>query len=327
MKLTTYRITPDQYPELLKQIHPQPKYLDVAGDIPSDDHKFLCVIGSRNPSPYGIEACRKIILGLQDQPVVIVSGMAIGIDSIAHEAALDAGLKTIAFPGSGLSLESLYPSSRRGLALRIIEAGGALMSSFKPEQGGDVWTFPVRNRWMAGMSHAILIVEGKEGSGTLGTATYATELNRNVLIVPGSIFSDLSYGPLSLLKDGATPVTTAEEVLSELTFAGERLAKIARSPERLAASLALKKKAEEARLAKAAALAKKKAAMIPPVDVNQIIMSIEEKNVYESLKGKSLSATELIEKTGLTISTLNIAISGLEMNGLVGQKSGRYERL
>lgn len=318
MNFSTHKLYPHQYPELLKQIRPVPKSFDVAGDIPSDDHKFLCVVGSRTHSDYGKEACRKIILGLAGQPVVIVSGLAIGIDSIAHEAALDAGLKTIAFPGSGLSPKVLYPVSRRSLAARIVEAGGALMSPFLFDQTGTNWTFPVRNRLMAGMSHAVLIVEGRPGSGTLGTATYATELNRNVLIIPGSIFSDLSYGPHLLMKEGATPVTNAEEVMSELGFAEERLAKVARSPERLAATLNEINKLETKRMAG------KMAEHSPRVDVSQLVLSDEEKTVYECLRIQPLTATDIVEKTSLPISVFNITISELEMKGLVRERGGRY---
>jgi DNA processing protein len=321
MKLTTYTITPEHYPELLKQIHPKPNHLDVAGTIPSDNYKFLCVVGSRTPSPYGIEACRKIILGLQGQPVVIVSGMAIGIDSIAHEAALEAGLKTIAFPGSGLSLHALYPASRRNLAEKIINSGGGLISPFPKDQTGAIWTFPIRNRLMAGISHATLIIEGRKGSGTLGTATYATELNRNVLIIPGSIFSELSYGPLLLMKEGATPVTCAEEVMNELTFSGERLAKVVRSPERLATTLGDIKKKELARLAGTAI---NKTDSLIRYDINKLSLSPEEKMIMENLKNGTLSATDLIEKTSLSTSMLNITISELEMKNLVVQEGGSY---
>lgn len=322
MKMTTRRITPEKYPWLLQQIEPMPKFLEVAGSIPPDDQKFLCVVGSRTPSSYGIETCRKLILELQGQPVVIVSGMAIGIDSIAHEAALDAGLKTVAFPGSGLSPDVLYPPSRRNLAERIIDSGGALVSSFKPDQAGAPWTFPVRNRWMAGMSHAVLIVEGMKGSGTLGTATYATELNRNVLIIPGSIYSELSYGPLLLLKEGATPVTCAAEIMDELTFTEERVAKVARSPERLAATLAEMKRKEEARLA--GKMFEETRTNASRVNLDALSLSPEERGVCECLKNGSVNATELIEKTGLTVTALNITISELEMKGLVTQNGGRY---
>ncbi len=321
-----YTIFPEQYPELLQQISSKPKHLDVIGILPDDSYTFLCVIGSRTPSPYGIEACRKIILELQGQRVVIISGLAIGIDSIAHEAALDAGLITVAFPGSGLLPEVLYPASRRGLAERIVESGGALISSFKPDQTGAPWTFPVRNRWMAGMSHAVLIIEGREGSGTMGTATYATELNRDVLIVPGSLFSDLSHGPLLLMKEGATPVTSGSEVMSELKFAEERLQKVPRSPERLAAMLAKRKKLEEMRLAgkHISSQSVPRPSGISRINLEQLDLSPEERKICELLKYESLNSTQLIEKTGLPVTTLNITISELEMKGLVAQSGGRY---
>lgn len=322
MKLTTHRITPDKYPWLLQQIEPMPKFLEVAGTIPPDDQKFLCVVGSRTPSSYGIETCRKLILELACQPIVIVSGMAIGIDSIAHEAAIEAGLKTIAFPGSGLSPDVLYPPSRRGLAERIIESGGALISSFSPEQTGAPWTFPVRNRWMAGMSHAVLIVEGMRGSGTFGTATYATELNRNVLIIPGSIYSELSYGPLLLMKEGATPVTCGEEIMSELVFTEDRLAKTPRSPERLAATLADMKRKEEARLA--GKMMEEMQTSHSRINLDALSLSPEERSVCEHLRNGPLNATELIEKLGFTVMMLNITISELEMKGLVAQSGGKY---
>src|ERR1035437_1752316 len=117
MNITT--ITEKQYPFLLRQIKPLPPSMDLAGVLPSDENKFLCVIGSRINSNYGEDACRKIIRGLEGYPIVIVSGLAIGIDSISHDAALEVGLKVIAFPGSGLSHSSLYPPSRRYLAKKI----------------------------------------------------------------------------------------------------------------------------------------------------------------------------------------------------------------
>jgi len=206
----------DQYPFLLKQIARLPATMDIVGSLPTDDHSFLCVIGSRNHSPYGEEACRQLIGGLKGYPVVIVSGLAIGIDSIAHEAALDTGIKTVAFPGSGLARGVLYPHSKRKLADRIVTSGGALISPFEFDQPSMNWTFPARNRLMAGMSHATLVIEARQGSGTLLTAEYATDFNRDILAVPGSIFSELSYGPHMLIERGAVPITTSLDILKAL---------------------------------------------------------------------------------------------------------------
>ena len=209
-------ITKDDYPLLLKTIGKLPARMYVCGDIPDDDHKFLCVIGSRNNSEYGRQVCKDIIFGLQGAPVVIISGLAIGIDSLAHEFAIEAGLKTVAIPGSGLDRSVMYPSSRRELAKKILDSGGAIVSPFEMKQSGARWTFPVRNSIMAGMSHAVLMIEAREKSGTLITAGNALDFNRDLLAVPGSIFSDLSKGTNQQLRSGATAVTCALDVLEAL---------------------------------------------------------------------------------------------------------------
>ncbi len=218
MSVEIQKIHKSEYPYLLQQISSLPECLYVAGTIPPDDMKFLCVIGSRKYSNYGEEVCRSIIHGLKGYPVVIVSGLALGIDSIAHEVALEADLKTIAFPGSGLLPEVIYPQCHLGLANRIVESGGALISPFEMDNAGGLWTFPFRNRLMAGISHATLLVEGRRGSGTLITANNANEFCRDVFVIPGSIFSDLSYGAHTLLRQGATAVSSSEDVLESLGF-------------------------------------------------------------------------------------------------------------
>lgn len=212
---------PEQFPKLLREITDPPKKLFIKGELPSDEMKFLCVVGSRKYSPYGKEACQTLIEGLRGYDVVIVSGLALGIDAIAHEAALDAGLTTIAIPGSGLGDNVLYPSTHRNLAKRILDAGGALISEFEENFRATPYSFPQRNRIMAGISHATLIIEAEEMSGTLITSKFATEYNRDVLTVPASIFSGNSYGPHMLLRLGATPVRKSEDILEALGLKSE----------------------------------------------------------------------------------------------------------
>ncbi len=214
----TYRILlPDQFPELLQKIPSVPKKLYIEGNLPPDeDTAYLCVVGSRKYSQYGADACRELILGLAGYNICIVSGLALGIDAIAHEAALSAGLPTIAFPGSGLNRTVLYPQRNHQLARRILEAGGALISEYEMDFQATDWSFPQRNRLMAGISHATLIVEAKEKSGTLITATYTSDFNRDTLAVPGSIFSPLSVGPNSLIYDGAAAIRTSDDILFAL---------------------------------------------------------------------------------------------------------------
>jgi DNA processing protein len=207
------------WPTPLLEIPEPPKQLFIRGTIPDTSLIYLCVVGTRKYTPYGKEVCKKLIAGLRGYNVVIVSGLALGIDSIAHEAALDAGLKTIAIPGSGLGESVLYPKSNLGLAKRILETGGALISELEENESAATWTFPQRNRIMAGICKATLVIEAEVKSGTLITSRLATEYNRDVLTVPHSIFSSTGDGPLLLMRLGATPVGDSIDVLEALGLA------------------------------------------------------------------------------------------------------------
>lgn len=206
----------EEIPVLLSEIADPPKQLYVRGKLPSEDYKWLAVVGSRTCTPYGRQAVRHLVGGLKGQKVVIVSGLAYGIDAEAHKAALDAGLPTVAVPGSGLDWNTLYPKANIGLAREILAAGGALLSEFEPHAQARDFMFAQRNRIMVGLTHATLVVEAKERSGSLITARLATEYNRDLLVVPGSIFSPESKGTHQFLRLGATAVGTPEELLQAL---------------------------------------------------------------------------------------------------------------
>jgi DNA processing protein len=203
------------FPELLLEINDPPKSLRIAGDLPRQQ-KYLCVVGSRKYSDYGRAVCEKLIEGLRGYPITIVSGLAIGMDAIAHRAALKAGLKTIGVPGSGLGEKALYPRTNFMLAQEIVERGGALLSEFPDDFKPHLYSFPQRNRIMAGMCHATLIVEAELKSGTLITSKYAIEYNRDVFTIPNSIFSKTSEGPHMLLRLGATPITQSSDIVTAL---------------------------------------------------------------------------------------------------------------
>src|SRR3990167_8695121 len=220
------KLGPNKFPKLLSEINDPPDELFLIGEIPSDDHVFLAVVGSRKFTSYGKQAAEQIIAGLKGFPIIIVSGLAIGIDSIAHNAALNAGLTTIAIPGSGLNDDVLYPASNRALAKKIVERGGALISPFKPDFKATEWSFPARNRIMAGMSQAVLLIEAEEKSGTGITARLALDYNRDVYAVPGSIFSPTSRGTNALIAGGATPITQSADLLTALGFEVRDNAKI-----------------------------------------------------------------------------------------------------
>lgn len=207
-----------EFPPLLSEIPHPPEKLFCAGNLPKEENKILCVVGSRKNTSYGREACEKLIQGLSGYPITIVSGLALGIDSIAHESAIKNGLQTIAVPGSGLEPKVLYPQSHIRLAEKIISNDGGMLSEFEPNFKATPWSFPQRNRIMAGMSGAVLIIEAGEKSGTLITARLALDYNRDVFVVPGDIFSQTSKGSNSFLRLGAEPVTSSEDILKTLGF-------------------------------------------------------------------------------------------------------------
>jgi len=211
-----YEICGEQIPFQLTQIPGPPKKLYVMGVLPKPSTKIICIIGSRKYSSYGEEVTKKLISGLKGYDICIVSGLAIGIDGIAHRAAMDAGLTTIAFPGSGLNSDVIYPRQHTDLANDIVLSGGALISEFRPDQHAFRWTFPVRNRLMAGISEALVVIEAGEKSGTLITSRLALDYNKNIGAVPGDIFSPLSIETNKLIRNGATPITCSEDILEIL---------------------------------------------------------------------------------------------------------------
>jgi DNA processing protein len=217
-KFPLYIVSPTKTLPLLKEIPDPPTKIYIRGTLPSKETKFLCVVGSRAFTSYGEEVCKKLIAGLRGYNICIVSGLALGIDTIAHKSALEAGLLTIAVPGSGLDPKILYPRANIKLAEKILDAGGAIISEEDPMYRATPYSFPKRNRIMAGMSHAVLVIEAVLKSGTLITSKYATDYNRDVFTVPGSIFSNRSEGPHMLIRLGATPVCTSADILEALGF-------------------------------------------------------------------------------------------------------------
>ncbi len=209
--------TDPRYPALLQEIPDAPFLLYVLGkrtDTPIHMDKTIAVVGTRKVTPYGAAVTQKLVTELVDAGCAIVSGMAYGVDAIAHETAMAAGGKTIAVLGCGIDI--IAPPSNARLYHAIADGGGAVVSEMplglRPNKG----LFPARNRIISGLSLGVLVTEGADDSGALITARNAAEQGRDVFAVPGPITSPYSKGPSRLLKQGATLVESAEDIMEEL---------------------------------------------------------------------------------------------------------------
>ena len=212
-----------KYTEVLGTIAVMPKMLYYYGKIPQKRTKTVAIVGSRHNTRYGEEVAYQLGYALAKHGVIVISGLAYGIDSIGHQAALDAGGTTIAILGTPIN--EIYPRNHRKLATEIIETGGAIISEYAP--GTKVYpktSFLERNRIISGLSDIVVVVEAAERSGSLNTATHALEQGKEVFAVPGNITSPYSQGCNKLIRQGAFPYTEPDDILREL-FPEEFLAR------------------------------------------------------------------------------------------------------
>src|SRR5881227_41018 len=202
------------YPKSLREIHAPPIVLYVWGDLQERDHHAIGVIGARRTTHYGTESAKKLAYQLAYAGLTVISGLARGIDTAAHQGALAAKGRTIAAIGSGLS--KLYPPENQALAEKIRNGNGAIVSEFSMEIEPDRQTFPMRNRIISGWSHGILVVEAGANSGALITASQALEQGRSVYAVPGHINAPSAIGSNRLIQQGAKLVMDASDILDDL---------------------------------------------------------------------------------------------------------------
>ncbi len=266
------------YPKLLKEIYAPPPIIFYRGALPKADDFLLAVVGTRKFSIYGQQVAISLTRALAEQGLTIVSGLALGIDSLAHNATLDVNGKTLAVLGSGIEANNIYPTSNRFLSEKIINQGGCVLSEHPLGTPPLKQHFPRRNRIIAGLSLGTLVVEAPEKSGALITAQFALEQNREVFSVPGPITSLASAGTNNLIKMGARAVTNADDILECLNL----------------------KKATAYLVASAI-----------------IAESAEEEKVLNNLKLEPLHVDELTRLTALPISTLQATLTIMEMKGKV----------
>lgn len=216
MKGMMREIGPQDFPRGLKEIPGAPGTLFLRGTLPPKGHKLLAVVGSRALSPYGRHICASLIQGLSGYPISIVSGLALGADAVAHEAALSANLHTLAVLASGVDDASISPRANFPLATRILESGGGIISESPEGYAPFPSDFPKRNRIVAGVADAILIIEAGERSGTLITARLASEYNRDLMCVPHRATDPGGYGAALFIRLGAALITEPSHILEVL---------------------------------------------------------------------------------------------------------------
>lgn len=276
----------ENYPKLLGEIYDPPVVLYYKGDASFWNNKAIGVVGTRKITGYGKMVTEQFTKGLVLANLTIVSGLARGVDSQAHWTTVLQGGKTIAVLGGGLN--QIYPPENRNLAEEIVKSGGAVISEFSPDEPSMPGNFPSRNRIISGLSLGVLVTEAATDSGSLITAREALEQGREVFAIPGPITSDLSKGPIDLIKQGAKPVTSVEEILDELGI-------------------------------------NKVASTKPPVLSKDL--TEQESKILELLQNEQMHVDEICRKLNLPSSSVSATLLKMEISGLVQSLgSGSYSK-
>ncbi len=286
------------YPERLKEIYDPPLTLYVRGEGAVLSEPCLAVVGTRHPTPYGIGMAERLSCDLAARGLIITSGMARGVDTAAHRGALAAKGRTVAVFGTGIDV--IYPRENEKLAKQILDLGGALVSEFPTGTFAAPQNFPIRNRIISGLSAGVLVVEAGEYSGTRITARCALEQNRELFAVPGNVTNRNSWGPNTLIKQGAKLTATWEDVWEEL-------------PAEIRLKLAPPEKPATESAAPASLFASDQ-------------LSPHERKVYALLKAdEAVHIDELVERLGPEISSSEIfaALFELELAGKIRQLPGK----
>lgn len=211
MKINSISPQDNEYLRCISHIAKSPQKLHFIGKLPEQRLTSVAIVGSRKPTAYGKEVTYRLSYDLAARGVVIISGLALGVDGIAHRAALDAGGRTLAILANGL--DYIYPATHRELAKQILASGSAIISEYEPGVSARAFQFLARNRLVSGLADAVIVTEATARSGSFSTVNHALDQNKEVFAVPGNITSPLSAGCNALLKQGAHPVTSANDIL------------------------------------------------------------------------------------------------------------------
>ena len=267
-----------EYPKLLTEIYDPPELIYYRGDLNCANEFCLSIVGARKYTSYGKRVVFDLARDLAQHGLTIVSGLALGIDALAHSATLDVGGKTLAVLGSGVDNQSIYPVSNNLLAQKIIEKNGAIISEFPIGTPPLAHHFPLRNRIIAGLARGTLVIEAGKKSGSLITAYSALDAGREVFAVPGEIYANNSQGTYALIKNGATMITSAKDIIETLKLEN--------------ASQFIKNKQ-----------------VIPESPV--------EENILKVLTQEPIHVNEIILKTQLDTQTANATLTIMEMKGMI----------
>ena len=276
----------ENYPTLLKNIPNPPIVLFVKGNIGLLKTNSIAIVGTRKITSYGATITKMFAADLASSGLTIISGMAIGVDGIAHLSALEVGGATIAVLGNGVDLP--FPRENEHIYHKILENGGLIISEFAPGESPSVGSFPARNRIIAGLSLGVLVTEGASDSGSLITANFGLEFGRKVFAVPGPITSSLSAAPLKLIEKGARLVVSPDDVIKELGISS------------FAKASADRQKSKFKNLSK------------------------EEIKIVQILENESLQFDEIVRKLKIDSAKLGTILSIMEVKGLLKNSSGSY---
>jgi DNA processing protein len=285
--ITLLTLSDSNYPYYLKQIFAPPPLLFVKGDLTLFTKHAVSIVGTRTPTQYGRAATQQIVKGLVKNNLVVVSGLARGIDTVAHSTTLDMCGATIAVLGSGIDV--IYPKTNCDLADRIVERG-ILVSEFNPGTPPEAYNFPRRNRIISGLSAAVVVVEAGERSGSLITADYALQQGREVFSVPGPVTSPLSNGTFKLLRDGATPARSGEEIAESLSMV---------------------------------TLSSLKSHSVSSPVYSDPVLPDNEQQIFRHISSLPIRIDDLLQKVNCSLNDLFGTLLNLELKGLIQQISGQ----
>lgn len=322
MKIYEIEETDNLYPKQLLEIKKHPQKLYVAGNPKILNNKCIAIVGTRDSTEYGKYYAKEFAKEFSRLGITVVSGLAIGIDSVCHQSSMSELGKTIAVIGSGLN--NIYPEENIELAKQIIKNGGAIISEHQPNTEADVSKFPIRNRIIAGLSKGVLVIEAKFRSGSSNTATHAFSQDKKVFCIPGRLGEKTGVGTNNLIKKGAYLVTNVNEILKELEEDLYSTKKIESFKENFAKDINCKtKNCNPKRVGKTKAIHKQEAS----VEEKRENIDVKYQPIYNLLEKKPMDKNEISRILGINISDLNTKLTMMEIEGYIESMPGNYIKI